>query len=154
MKNIPRQLAITAICAFAILGSGCFLSEGVYVTPANRRAAISEGDIRTIKAVLDQVAKEYGMLPTPASEVEAQEAQFSSVVRGGRIIASYDLPGGEHAMGASSAPQVDKHAPQVVVGVGMTHHNEEILRRIEDLLNKRLGPGRAKYRWDWYLNFA
>jgi Uma2 family endonuclease len=154
MKSTLRRLACAAICAFTLLSSGCFISEGVYVTPGNRTAAISETDIRIIKEVSAQVAKEFGMLPTPASEVEAQEAQFRSVLKGGRIIASYDFPGGEFAMGASSASQVQRFSPLVVIAVGRSHQHERILRRVEELLNQRLGPGRTKLKWEVYANFA
>ena len=155
MKSTFRQLARAAICASVVISSGCFVSEGVYVTSRDSAAtSISETDIQVVKEVCAQVAKEFGMLPTPASEVETQEAHFRSVLPGGRIIASYDLPGNKVVLGATSAPQVQKFQAQLVIAVGKSHHEQQIYRRIVELLNQRLGPGRAKLKWQVYANFA
>ena len=155
MKSTLRQLARAGVGAFVLVGSGCFVSEGVYVTYRNRAdTSISESDIRVIKEVSAQVAEEFGMLPTPASKVETQETQFRSVLKGGRIIASYDFPGGEFAMGASSAPLVQKFPARVIIAVGRSRQHEKILRRLEELLNQRLGPGRSKLKWETYASFA
>jgi hypothetical protein len=153
-KGVFRLLTWGAICAFTILASGCFVSEAIYVTPDKQTAAISETDIRVVKEVCDQVAKEFGMLPTPAAEIEAQEARFSSVLKGGRIIASYEFPGGDYAMGAASAPKTEKTSPPITIGVGVSRQHIQIERRLEELLNERLGPGRAKLKTEVYANFA
>lgn len=155
MNSTLRHLSRTGICAFVLASSGCFVSVGVYVAPHNRAdAAISESDIRVLREVCDQVAQEFGMVPTPASKVEAEETHFRSVLKGGRIIASYECPGGECAMGASSSPLSQKFPPQVVIGVGTSHQHETILRRLEELLNQRLGSGRSKLKWQAYASFA
>lgn len=153
-KSILRQLALATICAFSLLSSGCFLSAGIEVTPGYRTGAFSEADIRAIKEVCAQVAKEFGMVPTPVSQVETEEAKFRSVLKDSRIIARYDFPGGGYAMGASSAPQTERFPPGVSIGVGRCRQHIEIERRIEELLNQRLGPGRAKLKQEVYANFS
>jgi hypothetical protein len=57
-------------------------------------------------------------------------------------------------MGAASSPQTEKFSPPITIGVGVCRQHIQIERRVEELLNQRLGPGRAKLKQELYANFS
>ena len=142
-----RQSIESALLVALLLLSGCVPYEGVFVEASRPGVAISQSEASVAKEVSDQVASELNLERASEGELAAYNAYIRQFGTKTETLAMYYFPGNGHQLAilVSKRPGSPLDPGALVVQPASLRVKERTLRRIAELFNRSVGPGRAKF---------